>query len=80
MNRDFSVIDANIARAKEGIRVIEDFCRFILRSPIFFGELKNIRHKLDAMEAKLAPAHLIGARQGNDVGFDQTNEAEYTRQ
>lgn len=47
------VIDANINRAKEGLRVCEDITRFILEDPALTGELKRLRHRLDALAAGL---------------------------
>lgn len=40
------VIDANLNRAKEAFRVIEDICRFILDEKILTQKIKNLRHRL----------------------------------
>lgn len=44
--RVLRIIDANINRAKEGIRVIEDFVRFILDDKELSEELKKLRHEI----------------------------------
>jgi len=43
------IIDANINRTKEGLRVCEEITRFILNNRALTSEFKNIRHKLDAI-------------------------------
>lgn len=42
----YRIIDANINRAKEGLRVVEEFARFILNDYLLTRKLKNTRHKL----------------------------------
>lgn len=45
MNRKFyRVIDANLNRAREALRVAEDIMRFIFDSPSITKDLKEIRH------------------------------------
>ncbi len=80
MNRDFALIDANIVRAKEGIRVVEDICRFGLQKRTFFEELKVIRHGLDKIEKQLSPAHLVFSRTEKEIGQAQVVPEEYARQ
>lgn len=50
------IIDANINRAKEGLRVCEEVTRFILNSRNFTSQLKTIRHKIEALSKQLFPA------------------------
>ena len=45
------IIDANINRAKEGLRVCEEVTRFILESRPLTTQFKKLRHSLDAMFA-----------------------------
>ena len=40
------LIDANLDRAREGLRVIEDWCRFGLENKALVVQLKNWRHQL----------------------------------
>jgi hypothetical protein len=42
------VIDANLNRVKEGLRVCEDTSRFILDSPVITAQFKDIRHRISA--------------------------------
>ena len=41
------VVDANINRAKEGLRVVEDIFRFVLISDYQRKKVRSIRHNLD---------------------------------
>lgn len=67
------IIDANINRAKEGLRVTEEISRFILNSKAFSAGLKKIRHDLDGLSARFAPElkSLLKERDAAcDVGAD----------
>lgn len=48
------IIDANINRSKEGLRVCEEITRFILNSRSLTAELKGLRHEIDAAVKGLA--------------------------
>lgn len=47
------IIDANINRAKEGLRVCEEITRFILDSRHLTSQLKKIRHKINLIFKRL---------------------------
>jgi len=47
------IIDANINRAKEGLRVCEEITRFILNSAALTAELKKLRHRIDSILKEL---------------------------
>ncbi len=51
----FRVIDANLNRLKEGIRVIEDFARYGQDDAALASRLKTLRHRsrIDALSALL---------------------------
>ncbi len=69
----FRIIDANLNRACEGLRNVEEYCRFILNEKNLTQELKNIRHEITAFfEPKYTD--LINSRDTiNDVGVDSKN-------
>lgn len=46
----FRVVDANINRLKEGIRVVEDIMRYRDNNKEFSSQLKNLRHKAKISE------------------------------
>jgi len=52
----FRVVDANLNRLKEGIRVIEDIARYVHNDKELATSLKNLRHlcRIEPLEALLA--------------------------
>ncbi len=73
MNKDFSLIDANLSRAKEGMRVVEDTIRFVLRNEALYTKIRPLRHLLAQLEYMLGCAsRLTGRDLGQDFG--QTSE------
>ena len=48
----FRVIDANLNRLKEGIRVVEDILRYRDNNKELASQLKNLRHKAKIQEYK----------------------------
>ncbi|MFH0855180.1 MAG: thiamine-phosphate pyrophosphorylase [Candidatus Omnitrophota bacterium] len=64
------VIDANINRLKEGLRVCEEITRFILNNRGLTLELKKLRHEIDSVTRGLAPRILLLKERmpGADVG------------
>ena len=58
------LLDANINRAREGLRVLEDICRFILDDIQLTEQLKNIRHSLKDL-VDIPDALLVDSR-GSD--------------
>ena len=53
------IIDANINRLKEGLRVCEEITRFILNNRSLTLELKKIRHEIDSLSSSLVPRSLL---------------------
>ncbi len=47
-NRIAQLIDANLDRAREGLRVMEDWCRFVLKRKDFSVKIKDWRQQLGA--------------------------------
>ncbi|MDD5432892.1 MAG: thiamine-phosphate pyrophosphorylase [Candidatus Omnitrophica bacterium] len=75
------IIDANINRAKEGLRVTEEITRFILDNRSLTEDLKKIRHSLDSILNKFpAKKELLEQRYSlRDVGFDIFVKSEFKR-
>jgi len=42
--RFIRILDTNLNRCKEGLRVVEDTCRFILCDDILYKKIRKIRH------------------------------------
>ncbi|MHC4150269.1 MAG: thiamine phosphate synthase, partial [Planctomycetota bacterium] len=69
----YRIIDANFNRAREAIRVIEEFCRFALNSAALSERAGEFRHKLSAGIGKLDTGRLISSRDTlGDVGVGRT--------
>ena len=65
----YRVVDANVNRAKEGLRVCEDVCRFILEDAIHTKRLKKIRHDLTGIVVRMNVPEMIQARDiEQDIG------------
>ena len=56
------LIDANFNRAKEGLRVCEDFCRFVLDAQGPTRRLKALRHQLTDAMSSIKIEEIIRAR------------------
>jgi len=79
----YSIIDANINRAKEGLRVIEDIIRFINKNKEFLKKIKNIRHNIDFITYQLAPEYktLLNNRDSmSDAGRKIKTKGEFKRE
>ena len=46
------LIDANLDRAREGLRVVEDWCRFGLKDLALSAQLKDLRQKLGSLHER----------------------------
>lgn len=56
------VLDANLNRAREGLRVLEDTARFVWNHAELFRRFRAERHRLDHLTRKFYPA-LVRSRQ-----------------
>ena len=69
----YRIIDANINRATEGLRCVEEYCRFVLDDKRLTETLKNIRHEISIFFNKNYE-ELINSRDTvGDVGVDIKN-------
>jgi thiamine-phosphate pyrophosphorylase len=65
----FRILDASFNRAAEGLRVVEDYARFVLDDPFLTGETKLLRHDLAAAMEAVSSADRHAARDTQrDVG------------
>jgi len=82
MKRDVArIIDANFNRARETLRVMEDYARFVLDDPAGCDALKRFRHDLVSSIRRLPADDLLTARDTpGDVGTEITTETENKRQ
>ena len=76
----YRIIDANFNRAREVLRVIEDYCRFTLNCAPLSGRAKQMRHHLSSAIAQLNAGQLLASRDTpGDVGVGQTIESAIVR-
>jgi thiamine-phosphate pyrophosphorylase len=74
------VLDAAANRAREALRVVEDYCRFALDDALLSGECKRLRHDLAAAFAALPAGRLLEARETlRDVGTSIATDGEDRR-
>ena len=82
---DSRIIDANLNRVSEGLRVIEEYVRFVLSDEIRSQQMANLRHALNATEtdhedhlmcrnvAEDARAYAPPAKRGEILGLLRAN-------
>jgi thiamine-phosphate pyrophosphorylase len=74
------LLDAAANRAREGLRVAEDYCRFVLDDALLCSELKSLRHDLAATLTSFPAGALLAARDTlGDVGTALSTPAEGER-
>ena len=80
------ILDANLNRAREGLRVLEDFARFLADNHDVSLQLKSMRHDLVAAEKQLFADAAIGMAERlqfrdteGDVGTSQMTDGEQQR-
>ena len=69
------VVDANLNRAREGLRVVEDLARFLLDDASLSSDLRALRRSITESQGMLAtaPHSLLSARSAEtDVGFGES--------
>lgn len=76
----YRVLDAAANRAGEGLRVMEDFARFVLDDAHLTERCKSLRHELTAALGEISwPARMASRSTPDDVGTRLTNDGEKSR-
>ncbi len=75
----YRILDANANRAREALRVLEDYARFALDDDGLSGELKAIRHELARLTGPYLPDAILHRDTAGDVGTDNKTVAEFRR-
>ncbi|MBX9581034.1 MAG: thiamine phosphate synthase [Gemmataceae bacterium] len=74
------VVDANLNRGREALRVLEDYVRFVLDDRFLTEQVKGLRHELAEAAGRLPPGLLLAARETRrDVGTTVSAAGEYDR-
>lgn len=71
------LLDANLDRAREGLRVLEDWCRFGLDRQDLVGRLKDLRQRLGRCHL---PAYKAARHTASDGGAGLAHPAQAERQ
>jgi thiamine-phosphate pyrophosphorylase len=74
------ILDANANRTREGLRVLEDYCRFVLNHEGFSAALKSIRHRMTDALRSVEPAAILRRDTPGDVGTAVSLPTETHRQ
>jgi thiamine-phosphate pyrophosphorylase len=74
------ILDANANRAREAIRVIEDYARFVLDSDELCGSLKTLRHDFATATAGFTSEAILHRDTPGDVGTQTKTVSEQTRE
>ena len=62
------LIDANLNRIREGLRVLEDIARFVLDDAALSEALKKMRHEIAGNNGRLQRQLLVSRKSEDDVG------------
>jgi thiamine-phosphate pyrophosphorylase len=74
------VLDASANRCREAVRVLEDYCRFVLNDALLSGQLKQLRHDLAELMSAFPQRLLLEARDTlGDVGTTLSTPQERER-
>lgn len=82
MNDIIRIIDANLNRSREGLRVVEDIVRFVLDDADIAFQIKSARHEITLIASQLPISDLefLCARDSKgDVGAELNSNTENLR-
>jgi septal ring factor EnvC (AmiA/AmiB activator) len=82
MNKIIRIIDANLNRGREGLRVVEDLVRFIMDDSSLASQIKSARHEITeiAKQLPIDDNDLLNARDSiGDVGIELNSASEDKR-
>jgi thiamine-phosphate pyrophosphorylase len=81
MNADvLRILDANANRAREALRVIEDYARFVLNDDAICGSMKHLRHDLVRATASFLSDAILYRDTPGDVGTATKTDSELVRE
>src|ERR1700733_6868807 len=73
------LLDANANRAREALRVLEDYARFVLNDQALSASLKSLRHALTEAMADHLPDAILHRDTPGDVGTANKTATEQKR-
>ena len=69
-NQTLRIVDANLNRIGEGLRVLEDIARLLLDDAALSQQLKDMRHEMVKVDLSLEQQFLQARDSAGDVGVD----------
>lgn len=76
----YRIIDANFNRAREAVRVMEEFCRFVLDCEPLTARCKKLRHQLCDAVGRLEGDAMVASRDTvRDVGVEMSVQGQLGR-
>ena len=82
MDKIVRILDVNINRGREGLRVVEDIVRLVLDDADLSAQMKTMRHKVTSLAQQLSldESELLRARDSErDVGVNIDCASEHLR-
>lgn len=79
MSQDLRIIDENLNRLSEGLRVLEDISRMLLNDSGLTRQFKTLRHDLIRADLSLNKRLIESRDSVNDIGASMTVPGEATR-
>ncbi len=76
------ILDANANRTREALRVLDDYCRFVMQDAFLTREWKSLRHEFGEIVSRFTPdSRLFSTSRETltDVGTEITTSGEYHR-
>jgi thiamine-phosphate pyrophosphorylase len=73
------LLDANLNRAREALRVVEDYARFVLDDGPLCGRIKDLRHDLAAATSEVGAEAILYRDTPGDAGRENKTDAEMRR-
>jgi thiamine-phosphate pyrophosphorylase len=74
------ILDANLNRAREALRVIEDYARFALDDQLLCAALKQLRHDFVEATSRLSADAILHRDTPGDVGTTNKTTTEQSRE
>lgn len=74
------LVDANANRAREALRALEDYARFVLNSAELAGTAKNLRHEMTQVLAPILSEAIVHRDTPGDVGTSIKTASEQSRE
>lgn len=77
MRKLYRIIDANINRVAEGLRVLEDISRFYSNNSLITEKVKSLRHNVRKVVAKIQVLLLSERDSLNDLGLEISQKTDW---